>query len=426
MNRAYTPSTLLDMSKYILWYYKAFLTGQIGVGFTVLATTITAATPSAAGGTLADGTYYYQVTALNGGNESAPSNEVFATVTGGGSGSVALTWTAVSGATGYRVYRGTAAGVESVFYAPGAVTTYTDINAASSVGSPPATGTWVVVGSSDASTAGMDGLDRWTNSYVAGKVNRNNAGSAHSWVVLRCTVQMASKQFYLLLDWSTSFDHALTTTFGDTTPPVGGNINTAPTLANLAACTSLPFSANAGLVPMHLHGALATDGSFNLLVSSDFTMKFRSGFLLHLLAAYKVTDLYPVWMSLAGEIGAQQMGLGYGTSGAAPDLGYISNSAMRYPDNTNSGQVGIIQPTGTNLPSAPDLFDGTFADWPALVGNKVVGNTTLRGRLQDIYYFPNSTGTAVPSTGAVDNPAAPEYMLVGQWWLPTNAIPNIY
>lgn len=54
---------------------------------------------------------------------------------------VALSWGAVTGATSYRVYRGTSTGGESVFYAPGNVTSYTDTGAASSAGSPPTTNT---------------------------------------------------------------------------------------------------------------------------------------------------------------------------------------------------------------------------------------------------------------------------------------------
>lgn len=428
MNRAYAPTSLSDLAKYVLWYYKAFITGQIGVGHTVLATTITSATPSTSGGTLADGTYYYQVTVLNGVNESAPSNEVPATVSGGGgSGSVALVWSAVAGATGYRVYRGTAAGVENVYYAPGAVTTYTDTNAASTGGSPPATGTWVVIGSSDASTAGMDGLDRWTNVYTAGKINRNTAGSAHSWIVLRCTVQIKSVTYFLLLDWSTSSNHLTTSVFGHTTAPTGGNVNTAPTLANSATNASLPHAASAGLTPIHLHGALATDGSFNLLLSSDFTMKFRSGFLFHVLGSYKTTDLHPVWMSQAGDAAAQQMGTGYGiTTNTTVDPTYSVNSAVRHPDNSAEGECGGILSTTTNMPTSADAFDGSFVDWPILIGNKVTGNVTVRGRLQDIYHFPYTLGVNVPSQGAVDSASSPEYMLVGNYWFPTNAIPNIY
>ena len=93
------------------------------------------ATPSTTGGSLATATYYYKISALNASGESVGSAEASAAVTGP-TGSVALTWSAVTGATSYRVYRGTAAGVQNVYYATANVTTYTDTGAASTAGSP--------------------------------------------------------------------------------------------------------------------------------------------------------------------------------------------------------------------------------------------------------------------------------------------------
>ncbi|HEV2709144.1 MAG TPA: hypothetical protein VGU67_02925 [Edaphobacter sp.] len=96
-------------------------------------------TPSTTGGTLAAGNYFYKVTALNAAGETTGSAEASTTTTGS-TGSVALAWAAVSGATSYRVYRGTAAGAESVFYTTG-TNSYTDTNAASTAGTVPTTNT---------------------------------------------------------------------------------------------------------------------------------------------------------------------------------------------------------------------------------------------------------------------------------------------
>jgi hypothetical protein len=97
-------------------------------------------TTSTTGGTLAAGTYYYVVTAiLNPQGESIASNEQSITTTGATSSNT-ITWAAPVGmtVTGYKIYRGTAAGVENVFYAPaGTATTFTDTNAASTGGTPP-------------------------------------------------------------------------------------------------------------------------------------------------------------------------------------------------------------------------------------------------------------------------------------------------
>ncbi|MDE2105243.1 MAG: hypothetical protein KGL39_48910 [Patescibacteria group bacterium] len=134
----------------------------LGLGTTVSATALTLAgavaggsllsapvlgnlSTATTGGTLAAATYYYKVTALGATGETIGSNEASITTTGTTS-TVTLTWSAVVGATGYRVYRGTSAGGESVYYAPGNVTTYTDTNAASTGGTPPTANTAISLG----------------------------------------------------------------------------------------------------------------------------------------------------------------------------------------------------------------------------------------------------------------------------------------
>lgn len=97
-------------------------------------------TTSTSGGSLTAGTYYYVVTAKNALGETLASNEVSITTTGSTSSNT-ITWGAVSGATSYDVYRGTAAGAENKQYALGNVTTFTDTGAAASAVLPPTSNT---------------------------------------------------------------------------------------------------------------------------------------------------------------------------------------------------------------------------------------------------------------------------------------------
>ena len=73
------------------------------------------ATPSSSGGSLSTATYYYKVVALDSVGTTVGSSEVSAVVTGP-TGSVALSWAAVVGASSYRVYRGTSAGGQDTYY----------------------------------------------------------------------------------------------------------------------------------------------------------------------------------------------------------------------------------------------------------------------------------------------------------------------
>jgi hypothetical protein len=84
-------------------------------------------TGSTSGGTLAAAEYFYVVTALTANGESLGSTEVNATTTGSTS-SVALAWSAVTGAISYKIYRSTTTGTEKFLHAA-ASNSFTDTGA---------------------------------------------------------------------------------------------------------------------------------------------------------------------------------------------------------------------------------------------------------------------------------------------------------
>ena len=87
-----------------------------------------AATGAATGGTLVAASYFYRVSAINTRGETLASTEVPSGALTGTTSSVALSWTAVPGATGYRVYRTTTSGTYTspAFLSAPSGTTYTD------------------------------------------------------------------------------------------------------------------------------------------------------------------------------------------------------------------------------------------------------------------------------------------------------------
>jgi hypothetical protein len=98
-------------------------------------------TPSATGGALPAGTYFWAVTAVMPWGETAVSNIVSETLTGTTS-SVALSWSNVVGALGYNVYRGVAGNALNTLVAEitsGATHSYTAVGAAGSAVSAPLT-----------------------------------------------------------------------------------------------------------------------------------------------------------------------------------------------------------------------------------------------------------------------------------------------
>lgn len=107
-------------------------------------------TPSASGGTLATGTYYYAVTALDrSGNETTRSIQTPGVPVTGPSGSVVLKWKPIAGAYSYKVYRTTTSdtyGASSYLVTIGTASSstsnttvdYLDTGTATSSGQPPA------------------------------------------------------------------------------------------------------------------------------------------------------------------------------------------------------------------------------------------------------------------------------------------------
>ena len=105
------------------------------------------ASPSATPGTLAAGTYYYVVTALDGVGETVASAEVSATIDGSTNTAVDISWNAVPGAVKYRVY-GRASGAQDQYWET-TTTSFTDDGTAGTAGTPPTSNTAYVVNIND-------------------------------------------------------------------------------------------------------------------------------------------------------------------------------------------------------------------------------------------------------------------------------------
>ena len=114
-----------------------------------LAPSLPVLTGAATGGTLAASAYFYKVSAISAAGESEASAEATITTTGATS-TVTVNWTAVAGATSYKIYRGTVAGGQNVFYTS-TTNSFTDTGAAGTAG------TTVVKSSSNFISTGANG-----------------------------------------------------------------------------------------------------------------------------------------------------------------------------------------------------------------------------------------------------------------------------
>jgi hypothetical protein len=127
--------------------------GFMGLAIEMLTPPVLAGAPTA-GGSLTAGVYKYYVTATNATGESTVSNEVTVT-TAAGNLTAHLTWPAVVGATGYKVYRtadGGATGTELLRATLGNVLLYDDIAVGSLSGAFPTINTALSYGTYTAPT----------------------------------------------------------------------------------------------------------------------------------------------------------------------------------------------------------------------------------------------------------------------------------
>lgn len=129
--------------------------GIAGIAVEQLSPPVQAAlSTSASGGTIAAGTYRYVLTAINANGETTISNEQ-TIVTTGATSTVTVSWTAVPGATGYRLYKTAAGGatLTELFYkAVGAVITDIDTAPGAPAGTFPLTNTAISPGTYAAPT----------------------------------------------------------------------------------------------------------------------------------------------------------------------------------------------------------------------------------------------------------------------------------
>lgn len=113
---------------------------QMGIALERLAAPVQSALATATtGGTITAGTYRYVVTAINASGETIASNEQ-TIVTTGSTSTVTVTWSAVTGATGYKLYKtaaGGASGTELLYKTVGLVTSDVDTSPGSPAGAFP-------------------------------------------------------------------------------------------------------------------------------------------------------------------------------------------------------------------------------------------------------------------------------------------------
>lgn len=147
-----------------------------GSKFTGPVSTVQLATPAAptgtastTGGSLAAGTWYARIVAVDSaGGTTAVGTQSAGVATTGTTSSIAWTWTAIAGAVSYRIYYGTVSGGQAAYYTS-STNSFTLTASSGTAGSPPtlnSTGAAYFAGSAYISTGAL-GATLWVNSNAA-------------------------------------------------------------------------------------------------------------------------------------------------------------------------------------------------------------------------------------------------------------------
>lgn len=253
---------------------------------------------------------------------------------------------------------------------------------------------WILEGSSDGSTAGMDGVDRLDGStFTASKWVRGASGVAHSWFVLSSSTSFGlGAKVYLLVAFQGATDGQLVLTFART-PYTGGSITANPTSTTETAIGTVtvgtpinPINDSVFGVPYFLQMSRAPGGEF-------FFFYNRSGagnasLLLHMgdLRGQSAGDTWPTFVLYHGNVSGR--GAGTGTSLAPPSSGFNCRN------HSGSARIATGGPALYNFGGSAfagvglkDVLKNEWATLPIPVSTVAdIGFAGARGYIRDVWW----------------------------------------
>lgn len=284
------------------------------------------------------------------------------------------------------------------------------------VGTRTGASVWTVVGSSNGTTAALDGVDRWGATFTPANLVRAPTGNAHSWIVL----QNSGLGVWLLLDYIGSADTQCAFSYARNAF-TGGSTTTAPTSTTQTAIgTSTIASAITILgettfsVTYRFGISVNSTGEFHILFNRAGSGYFTSHMLIGTLRSQRVGDQWPTYGAFS------QAASGRGVS-APGSLLSSTVLGMRNPTNTarvsSGGLVSGYDFGGASFESSTvnDSIDGRFMALPIFaVSLDAAPNAGYRGVVQDMY-ITNSAG----NVGGFYPPTGPqEYVLANRVLVP--------
>lgn len=274
---------------------------------------------------------------------------------------------------------------------------------------------YTVVGSSNGTTAALDGVDRWGSTFTPANIVRAPAGTAHSWIVLQNT----GLGVWILIDHIGSSDGQCLISYARTAF-TGGSITTAPT-----STTQLVFGASTLSAFAHLAETLFgvtyrfgisvnSSGEFHVVYNRATSGYFTSYLTLGTFRSQRPGDVWPNY----GTFHQNASGRGAGLSASVFSTSICS---IRNVNNTGRSSFGGITSTytfGSTGFEGSAVGDSAVSQLMSLplfaVTLDGAANAGYRGTVQDLY-IANSAG----AVGGFYPPTGPQqYILVNQLLVP--------
>lgn len=284
-------------------------------------------------------------------------------------------------------------------------------------GAAPGSSFWTVLGSSDGSTAGIDGTDRWTDTFDSSKLVRAAAGVAHSWVIL----SHATTATWLLIDLGTASDTTFNLLFSRTAF-TGGSITARPTATQEYGFTTASIADTTTAVTHRLSKVTDAAGNFFIFGAKTSAGLFHTWLGHTVLGSPRTGDSHPYVAIYESSVTGRGAGTYTGAMGRSTAAAGVQ---ARSPNGASPGDVGAT--TGIVLPqssyftvthnNASDSLRDAFPAWFWWRG----GSGTLsgtRGKLPDVGMVNAGTnpGDVSPATG--DS----ERVVVGNFLVPNGGV----
>lgn len=260
-------------------------------------------------------------------------------------------------------------------------------------GAPPASSFWTVAGSSDGTTSGMDGADRWGDVFDPAKmVSVWNTGP-HSWIVMRSPT-INGRTHYLLLDYvqngsSVPLNNCIM--YIATSPFAGGSASVRPVAPGELQIATGGYAfvedvANMFLSTWRVHFSATPDGYFFFCVTRGGQGAAAVRFAI---------ALWPVTPPTAGDVGDFAWFLTPPAPGGLNVVSFIvANHGARYwgvsRDGSTRINMGAVVPMGPS-PSAlvthvqgPNPLSGKWDEFPAQLVGVTPSQEIVRGIVDDV------------------------------------------